>query len=91
MAKTNPLAEGLKVVSSPKVAEPEPGAATASPGVAKTRAGAKMVGFFLPEDAAKALRMIAVEQGTTLQELLTDAADTIFAKYGKPQIAKRRS
>jgi hypothetical protein len=51
------------------------------------RAGRVLIaGHFAPE-AQKALKMIAVEEDTTVQALLAEGIDMVFAKRGKPEIA----
>jgi hypothetical protein len=43
-------------------------------------------GHFAPE-VQTALKVIAAEERTTVQNLLAEALDTVFAKRGKPQLA----
>jgi hypothetical protein len=43
-------------------------------------------GFFSPE-VQTALKIIAAQERTTLQALLTEGINTIFAKRGHPEIA----
>jgi hypothetical protein len=89
MAKPNPLARGLEKFTAP--GSPPP-AAPAIKGRGQNRPGARkgqvlIGGFFAPE-VHKQLKMIAVEGDITLQELLADALNTIFARAGKPEIAR---
>lgn len=50
---------------------------------AKSRQGkSQIAGFFDPE-ISRTLRMIAIEQSTTIQSLLEESLKTTFAKYGK--------
>lgn len=39
-------------------------------------------------EAVRQLRILAAEEGTTIQALMAEGLNYIFAKYGKPQIAK---
>ncbi len=39
-------------------------------------------------EAVRQLRILAAEEGTSMQALMAEALNYIFAKYGKPQIAK---
>jgi len=39
-------------------------------------------------DAAKQLRMLAVENDTTVQSLVVEALNLLFKHHGKPQIAE---
>ena len=89
MAKLNPLARGLEKFTAP--GNPPP-AAPAIKGRGQNSPGARkgqvlIGGFFAPE-VHKQLKMIAVEGDITLQELLADALNTIFARAGKPEIAR---
>jgi hypothetical protein len=47
-----------------------------------------VTGYF-PPAVKKLLRMIAAEEETTIQELLAEALNDLFAKRGKPEIAPR--
>jgi hypothetical protein len=46
----------------------------------------QIAGWFDPE-VSKALRHLAIEGDSSLQDLLAEAIDDLFAKYGKPRIA----
>ena len=43
--------------------------------------------FFEP-DVRTELRRLALDRGTTLQALMAEAINDVFAKYGRPEIAK---
>lgn len=45
-----------------------------------------VTGYF-PPAVKKQLRILAAENETTIQELLAEALNDLFAKYGKPEIA----
>jgi hypothetical protein len=45
-----------------------------------------VTGYF-PPAVKKQLRMLAAEHDTTIQALLAEAMNDLFAKYGKPEIA----
>lgn len=45
-----------------------------------------VTGYF-PPAVKKQLRMLAAECDTTIQALLAEAMNDLFAKYGKPEIA----
>lgn len=74
-----------------------PGVATAAAAVAppeatgriapRTRVGTKQVAAHFPEDVAWQLRALAVDRKTTVQNLMAEALNDLFAKYGKPEIA----
>jgi hypothetical protein len=68
------------VLQRPEIRDPHfrPGRATMS----------NVTGYF-PPAVKKLLRMIAAEEETTIQELLAEALNDLFAKRGKPEIAPR--
>ena len=45
-----------------------------------------VTGYFPPE-VKRQLRLLCAEQDTTIQELLAEALNDLFAKYGKAEIA----
>ena len=45
-----------------------------------------VTGYF-PPAVKKQLRMLAAEHDTTIQALLAEGINDLFAKYGKPEIA----
>ena len=89
MAKQNPLSQGLNQLSrrlEPEVRE----TATAFPRKGKStpsRDGRVLVGGFFAPEVQTALKVTAAQERTTLQELLTEAINTVFAKRGLPEIA----
>lgn len=74
---------------------PEPAAAPAVPELSeaagrtgpRTRVGTKQVAAHFPEDVAWQLRALAVDRKTTVQNLMAEALNDLFAKYGRPEIA----
>jgi hypothetical protein len=54
---------------------------------AKTRMGTKQIAAHFPEDVAWQLRGLAVERKTTVQNLMAEALNDLFAKHGKPEVA----
>lgn len=76
-----PKAAALKAVQ-PKVSSEEP-AKFHRP----VRDGKRFVGAHFPPEVAKQLRMIAAEDDTTIQALLEEAVDLLFAKKGRATIA----
>lgn len=54
-----------------------------------SRTGKKAVsGYFSPE-LSRALHMLVLEQGTSLQALMGEAFDDLFRKYGKHPFGER--
>ena len=81
---------GLKAALSLAVggkAAVEPLSMTPPAARAPVRVGRRQVaGWFAPE-VARQLHMIAVEEDTTLQAIMTEAFNDLFAKRGRPPIA----
>ncbi len=55
----------------------------------KTRVGTKQIAAHFPEDVAWQLRALAVERKMTVQNLMAEALNDLFAKYGKPEVAPK--
>lgn len=51
------------------------------------RMGRSPLPFWATTPAKKQLRMLAAENDTTQQDLMTEALNMLFEKYGKPPIA----
>lgn len=51
-----------------------------------SRENRKFIGGHFSPDVGKQLRLIAVEDGTTIQELLEEALDLLFVKKGRQTI-----
>jgi hypothetical protein len=59
------------------------------PGRLAPRTGKKAVsGYFSPE-LSRALHMLVLEQGSSLQALMGEAFDDLFRKYGKHPFGER--
>lgn len=61
---------------------------SARAGMAPSRIGKKGVTFYLEPDVVKQLRTISVNEETTLQALMIEAANMLFKSRGKAEIAK---
>ena len=73
----NPFASALNKKTSPAPVPPAAARSAASPKSKRKHVG----GYFDPE-VARRLRMLASEEGTTVQELLTEALRLMFEKRG---------
>lgn len=90
MPKPNPLTQGLEQRHAPERhsrpsqhKQDKVGRAAPAP----ARAGRVLVaGHFEPE-VQIALKVIAAENRTTVQALLAEGINCVFAKHGKPEIA----
>ena len=54
---------------------------------AKARAGTSPITVHFPKQVRDQLKILAVQNGTTLHGLIAEAYNDLFAKYGKPEIA----
>ena len=75
----------------PAPEEPPPGDAAADSGSSAqpSRAGkASVTGYFAPE-VRRQLRRLAADRDTTIQALLGEALNDLFAKHGLPEIVAR--
>lgn len=87
MPKPNPLTQGLEKQAPARVstsARP----AIAPRAVAPSRSGRVLVGGHFAPEVQTALKIIAAEERTTMQALLAEAINTVFAKRHKPEIAE---
>lgn len=54
-----------------------------------SRRNTKPITGHFPKQVRDELKKLAIEQNTTLQNLLAEAFNDLFAKYGKPEIAPK--
>lgn len=52
-----------------------------------SRSGQRVVTFYVKPEAHKQLRLLGLEQGSSVQELMTEALNDLFGKHGKSRIA----
>jgi len=53
-----------------------------------SRVGKVQISSWQTPEAVRQLRILAAEEGTSMQALMAEGLNSVFAKYGKPQIAK---
>ncbi len=88
MPKPNPLSEGLEQhTQAVKARTDSPVARQSTRTGVPSRAGRVLVGGHFAPKVQTALKIIAAEERTTVQSLLTEGINTVFAKRGKPEIA----
>ena len=93
MPKQNPLARGLERHAPARVPAPIPapvkerGHKTAPPPAPSRQGRVVIAGHYAPE-VQTALKVTAAEERTTVQALLAEGINMVFAKRGKPEIAK---
>jgi hypothetical protein len=94
----NTLAEGDPVMKKKSLAEAllrevKPMAVeavrstTGSSYVAPVRIGKKAVTVWFEPDVVKQLKLIGIEKGMTIQDMMAESLNDFFAKHHKPQIA----
>ena len=92
MPKPNPLTQGLKSRQpepSPQAAAPIAFAAPASAGkpVPPSRVGRVLIGGHFAPEVQTALKIVAAEERTSIQSLLAEGINAVFARRHKAQIA----
>ncbi len=97
MAKPNPLSQGLNhqarrmesaaVVSAAGVKNAPAAARKATPRVAPSREGRVLVGGHFAPEVQTALKIIAAKERSSIQALLTEGINAVFARRHEPQIA----
>lgn len=94
MAKPNPLSQGLNQVrpspeSSATMAVPSP--VVTKPKVARSvppsRAGRVLIGGHFAPEVQMELKVLAAQERTTVQQLVAEGLNAVFARRHRPQIA----
>ena len=97
------LKSGANVAAAPTpepfaepVTRPTAGKATqlarkAQANVAPSRVNTKSLTVHFPEAVRRQLKMLAVEQGRTMEDLIAEGFNLLFVKYRKPEIAPRKT
>ena len=88
MPKPNPLTQGLEQQVPPRVSTSAARPVIAPKAVAPSRSGRVLIGGHFAPEVQTALKIIAAEERTTMQALLAEAINTVFAKRHKPEIAE---
>ena len=83
--KANPAAAGATAVRATQVSD-KAGHEAQPP----SRVGKRQVAAYFPVPVQKQIKLLSVENDTTVQNLLAEALNDLFAKYGKAEIAPRR-
>lgn len=91
--KANPLMSGLAEFDRKAAPRSKAPVAAASPkdGRPPSRQGTVQVAAFFPADVRTQLKITAAEQRRDVQDLLAEAINLIFVKYGKPEIAPQKT
>ncbi len=86
MPKPNPLSQGLEQQQVPSRVPSEPMKIIRSSG-RPSRIGRVLVGGHFAPEVQTALKIVAAQERTTVQALLAEGINTVFASRGKPEIA----
>jgi hypothetical protein len=86
MTKRTLLSQAVKAkqLTPTHQALPTPAAYTAR---TQSRIGTRMLGFHVPEPVQRQFKILAAEQGKTVQALLQEAVNDLFRKHEKEPIA----
>ena len=57
------------------------------PSAPPSRIGQRVVTFYVKPEAHKQLRLLGVEEGISVQELMVDALNDLFRKHGRSTVA----
>ena len=76
----------LRAVVEPTPADERPQTYPENPHYRPGRAQKSNVTGYFPPAVKKQLRLLAAERETTIQTLLAEALNDLFAKYGNPEI-----
>ncbi len=89
MPKPNPLSQGLSQTSAarPPVTAPILEEARTRKAQPPSRSGRVLIGGHFAPEVQTALKIIAAQERTTMQALLAEAINLVFAKRHKPEIA----
>lgn len=87
MPKPNALTQGLEKLAHGNRPLP-PKSHQGPPKVGPARSGRVLIGGHFSPEVQTALKIIAAEERTTMQALLAEAINTVFAKRHKPEIAE---
>jgi hypothetical protein len=95
MPKPNPLTQGLnrqqlneQPPSAPRSKAAAKARRTAAQPVPASRSGRVLIGAHFAPEVQTALKIIAAEERSTMQALLAEAINMVFAKRHKPEIAE---
>ncbi len=88
MPKPNPLLQGLEQQAPVRADSPPARTQITSKAASPSRSGRVLVGGHFAPEVQTALKIIAAEERTTMQALLAEGINTVFAKRHKPEIAE---
>jgi hypothetical protein len=94
MKKPSALESALRS-SGATVAAPQPEAAPAPPPPlrpqAPSRQATKAITVHFPEEVRRQLKGMAAEEGRSMEDMVAEALNLLFARHRKPELAPRKS
>lgn len=84
-AGAKPALSAVHAAAAVSKAEPEPESSTTAR--APSRTGLRAVTCYVKPEAHKQLRMLGLEKGSSVQDLMTEALNDLFRKHGRTLIA----
>jgi hypothetical protein len=96
MKKPSALASALRNSGSMVAASPQPEPETAPlpapprPQAAASRLATKAITVHFPEDVRRQLKSMAAEGGRSMEDMVAEALNLLFARYRKPELAPRK-
>lgn len=87
MPKQNPLSRGIKEQQA-RLAKPEQPAMLHAAGKVPSRMGRVLIGGHFAPEVQMALKVLAAQERTTVQALLAEGINAVFARRHRPQIAE---
>jgi hypothetical protein len=96
MKKPNALANALRNSGSTVAASTESPEPAAAPPIvpprthAPSRQATKAITVHFPEDVRRQLKIMAAEQGRSMEDMVGEGLNLLFARYRKPELAPRK-
>ena len=94
MKRPNPLANALRS-SGATVAALPPESPPAAPLLdrprASSRVATKAITVHFPEEVRRQLKSMAAEEGRSMEDMVAEALNLLFAMHRKPELAPRKS
>jgi len=87
MPKQNPLSRGIKEQQVRLATQEQPAKLRVS-GKAPSRMGRVLIGGHFAPEVQMELKVLAAQERTTVQSLLAEGINAVFARRHKPQIAE---
>jgi len=94
MKRPGALASALRNSGSTVAASSseEPSSAPEQPAtITPTRRGTKAITVHFPEDVRRQLKSMAAEEGRSMEDMVAEALNLLFARHRRPELAPRKS